>query len=67
MPKCKGRSSRGRKHDRVLRAKKKSTQEVENAVEANRPDIVVLYKKECKALTIDVTIPMDIKIIKAAA
>eukprot|EP00957_Ditylum_brightwellii_P186710 14216981-Ditylum_brightwellii.AAC.1 len=43
------------------------TQEVDNAVKANRPDIVVLDKKECKALIIDVIVPMDINMIKAAA
>eukprot|EP00957_Ditylum_brightwellii_P196752 14990479-Ditylum_brightwellii.AAC.1 len=43
------------------------TQEVENAVEANRPDIVVLDEKEKRALIIDVTIPMDINMIKAAS
>ena len=43
------------------------TQEVDGAVEANRPDIVVLDEKEGRALFIDVTIPMDINMIKAAA
>eukprot|EP00957_Ditylum_brightwellii_P055849 4231651-Ditylum_brightwellii.AAC.1 len=43
------------------------TQEVDNTVEANRPDIVVLDEKECKALIIDVTVPMGINMIKAAA
>eukprot|EP00957_Ditylum_brightwellii_P048635 3690622-Ditylum_brightwellii.AAC.1 len=42
-------------------------QEVDNAVEANRPDIVVLNEKECRALIIYVTVPMDINMIKAAA
>eukprot|EP00957_Ditylum_brightwellii_P119058 9081040-Ditylum_brightwellii.AAC.1 len=42
-------------------------QEVDNAVEANRPDIVVLDEKECRALIIDVTAPMDINMIKVAA
>eukprot|EP00957_Ditylum_brightwellii_P077452 5885083-Ditylum_brightwellii.AAC.1 len=42
-------------------------QDVENAVEANRPDIVVLNEQECKALIIDVTVPMNINMIKAAA
>ena len=36
-------------------------------MEANRPDIVVLDEKEGRALFIDVTIPMDINMIKAAA
>eukprot|EP00957_Ditylum_brightwellii_P124197 9467563-Ditylum_brightwellii.AAC.1 len=39
------------------------TQEVESAVEANCPDIVNLNEKEGK----DVTFPMDINMIKAAA
>eukprot|EP00957_Ditylum_brightwellii_P052432 3976608-Ditylum_brightwellii.AAC.1 len=43
------------------------TQEVDKAVVANRPDIVVLNKKEHKALIINVTVPMDINMIKAAA
>eukprot|EP00957_Ditylum_brightwellii_P182739 13918776-Ditylum_brightwellii.AAC.1 len=43
------------------------TQEVDNTVGANRPDIVVLDEKECKSLIIDVTVPMDINMIKAAA
>eukprot|EP00957_Ditylum_brightwellii_P097651 7437416-Ditylum_brightwellii.AAC.1 len=42
-------------------------QEVDNAVEANRPDIVVLDEKEGRALIIDVTIPMDINMVKEAA
>ena len=42
-------------------------QEVDIAVEANRPDIVVLDEKEGRALIIDVTIPMDINMVKAAA
>eukprot|EP00957_Ditylum_brightwellii_P027875 2106239-Ditylum_brightwellii.AAC.1 len=42
-------------------------QEVDNAVEANRPDIVVLGEKEGMALIIDVTILMDINMVKAAA
>ena len=42
-------------------------QEVDNAVEANRSDIVVLDEKERKALIIDVTVLMDINMIKAAA
>eukprot|EP00957_Ditylum_brightwellii_P120498 9193677-Ditylum_brightwellii.AAC.1 len=36
-------------------------------MEANRPDIVVLDEKECRALIIGVTIPMDINTVKAAA
>eukprot|EP00957_Ditylum_brightwellii_P152390 11601258-Ditylum_brightwellii.AAC.1 len=43
------------------------TQKVENVVEANRSDIVVLDEKEYKALIINVTVPMDIHMIKAAA
>eukprot|EP00957_Ditylum_brightwellii_P191552 14584718-Ditylum_brightwellii.AAC.2 len=43
------------------------TQEVENIVEANTSDIVVLDKKEYKALIIDVTVPMDINMSKTAA
>eukprot|EP00957_Ditylum_brightwellii_P059135 4487219-Ditylum_brightwellii.AAC.1 len=43
------------------------TQEVDNVVKANRHDIVVLDKKECNALIIDVTVPMDINMIKEAA
>eukprot|EP00957_Ditylum_brightwellii_P010937 828643-Ditylum_brightwellii.AAC.1 len=43
------------------------TQEVDNAIETNRPDIVVLDEKECKALIINVTVLMDINMIKAAA
>eukprot|EP00957_Ditylum_brightwellii_P059138 4487340-Ditylum_brightwellii.AAC.1 len=43
------------------------TQGVENVVEANCPDIVLLDKKEKRALIIDVTIPVDINMIKAAA
>eukprot|EP00957_Ditylum_brightwellii_P029489 2228929-Ditylum_brightwellii.AAC.1 len=43
------------------------TQEVENVVEANCPDIAILNEKEKKALLIDVTIPMDINMIKAVA
>ena len=42
-------------------------QEVDIVVEANRPDIVVLDEKEGRALTTDVTIPMDINMVKAAA
>eukprot|EP00957_Ditylum_brightwellii_P126529 9644233-Ditylum_brightwellii.AAC.1 len=42
-------------------------QEVDTVIKANRPDIVVLDEKERKALIIDVTIPMDINMIKAAA
>eukprot|EP00957_Ditylum_brightwellii_P175500 13361895-Ditylum_brightwellii.AAC.1 len=44
-----------------------TTQEVEGAVAANPPDIVILDEKEKKALIIDITIPMDINMIKAAA
>eukprot|EP00957_Ditylum_brightwellii_P163229 12429047-Ditylum_brightwellii.AAC.1 len=43
------------------------THEVEGAVTANCPDIVILDEKEKKALIIDVIIPMDINMIKAAA
>eukprot|EP00957_Ditylum_brightwellii_P089728 6833997-Ditylum_brightwellii.AAC.1 len=43
------------------------TQEVDTAVKANRPDIVVLDEKEHRALFIDVMVPMDINMIKAAA
>eukprot|EP00957_Ditylum_brightwellii_P144721 11024557-Ditylum_brightwellii.AAC.1 len=43
------------------------TQDVENMVEANRPYIVVLDEKEKKAFIIDITIPMDINMMKAAA
>jgi len=43
------------------------THEVDDAVKANRPGIVVLDEKECKALIIDVTLLMDINMIKAAA
>eukprot|EP00957_Ditylum_brightwellii_P170360 12967215-Ditylum_brightwellii.AAC.1 len=41
-------------------------QEVDTAVEANRPDIVVLDEKEGRALNIHVAIPMDINMVKAA-
>eukprot|EP00957_Ditylum_brightwellii_P211465 15366198-Ditylum_brightwellii.AAC.1 len=44
-----------------------TTQEVEIVVEANHPDIVILDKKEKKSLFIDVTIPVDINMIKEAA
>eukprot|EP00957_Ditylum_brightwellii_P197964 15081186-Ditylum_brightwellii.AAC.1 len=43
------------------------TQEVDKAVEANMPGIVVLDEKACKALIINVTVPMDTNTIKAAA
>eukprot|EP00957_Ditylum_brightwellii_P048042 3648342-Ditylum_brightwellii.AAC.1 len=43
------------------------TQEAEGMVAANCPDIVILDEKEKKALIINVTIPMDINMIKAAA
>eukprot|EP00957_Ditylum_brightwellii_P102856 7837927-Ditylum_brightwellii.AAC.1 len=43
------------------------TQEVEGAVVTNCPDIVILDEKEKKAPIIDVMIPMDINMIKAAA
>eukprot|EP00957_Ditylum_brightwellii_P038022 2875643-Ditylum_brightwellii.AAC.1 len=43
------------------------TQEVEDAVAANCPDIIILDEKENEALSIDVIIPMDINMIKAAA
>eukprot|EP00957_Ditylum_brightwellii_P041145 3114758-Ditylum_brightwellii.AAC.1 len=43
------------------------TQEAKGAVTANHPDIVILDEKEKKALIIDVKIPMDINMIKAAA
>eukprot|EP00957_Ditylum_brightwellii_P200299 15269830-Ditylum_brightwellii.AAC.1 len=43
------------------------TQEMNNKVKANRPDIVVLDEKEHKILIIDVTVLMDINMIKAAA
>eukprot|EP00957_Ditylum_brightwellii_P013990 1055577-Ditylum_brightwellii.AAC.2 len=43
------------------------TQEVDKTIEANRPDIIVLDEKQRKALFIDVTVPMDINMIKAAA
>ena len=42
------------------------TQEVESAVTENCTDIVILDEKEKKALIIDVMIPMDINMIKAA-
>eukprot|EP00957_Ditylum_brightwellii_P100846 7685867-Ditylum_brightwellii.AAC.1 len=42
-------------------------QEVDNAVKANRLGIVVLDEKERRALIIDVTVPMYITMIKAAA
>eukprot|EP00957_Ditylum_brightwellii_P010416 787545-Ditylum_brightwellii.AAC.1 len=42
-------------------------QEVDNADEANRPDIIVFDEKECRALIIDVTVLMGINMIKAAA
>eukprot|EP00957_Ditylum_brightwellii_P013626 1027858-Ditylum_brightwellii.AAC.1 len=42
-------------------------QEVDNAVEANMPDNIVLGEKERRALIIDVTVPMDINVIKEAA
>eukprot|EP00957_Ditylum_brightwellii_P167177 12726217-Ditylum_brightwellii.AAC.1 len=42
------------------------TKEAKNIVEANHPDVVILDEKEKKALIIDVTIPMDINMIKAA-
>eukprot|EP00957_Ditylum_brightwellii_P040150 3038198-Ditylum_brightwellii.AAC.2 len=37
------------------------------AVKTNMPNIVVLDKKEYRALIIDVTVPMDINMTKAAA
>eukprot|EP00957_Ditylum_brightwellii_P171002 13017743-Ditylum_brightwellii.AAC.1 len=43
------------------------TQEVDKVVKAKRPDIVVLDEKEHRAVIIDVTVPMDINMIKAAA
>eukprot|EP00957_Ditylum_brightwellii_P050336 3817300-Ditylum_brightwellii.AAC.1 len=43
------------------------TQELESVVELNCPDIVILDKKEHKALIIDVTAPININMIKAAA
>eukprot|EP00957_Ditylum_brightwellii_P016058 1209807-Ditylum_brightwellii.AAC.1 len=43
------------------------TQKVEVTVTANLPDIVILDEKRKKALIIDITIPMDINMIKAAA
>eukprot|EP00957_Ditylum_brightwellii_P179628 13683496-Ditylum_brightwellii.AAC.1 len=43
------------------------TQEVDNLVKASRPDNIFLDEKERKALIIDVTVPMDISMIKAAA
>eukprot|EP00957_Ditylum_brightwellii_P194476 14811929-Ditylum_brightwellii.AAC.2 len=43
------------------------TQKVESVVEANQPDIVILDEKVYTALIIDVTVPMDINMIKAAA
>eukprot|EP00957_Ditylum_brightwellii_P111936 8536421-Ditylum_brightwellii.AAC.1 len=42
-------------------------QEMERTVAVNRPDIIILDEKEKKALIIDVTFPMDINRIKAAA
>eukprot|EP00957_Ditylum_brightwellii_P157696 12002891-Ditylum_brightwellii.AAC.1 len=42
-------------------------QEVEGTVAVNCPDIVILDEKEKKALIIDVMIPMDFNIFKAAA
>eukprot|EP00957_Ditylum_brightwellii_P033621 2549159-Ditylum_brightwellii.AAC.1 len=42
------------------------TQDVEGAVTANRPGIVILDEKEKKALIIDITTPMDTNVIKAA-
>eukprot|EP00957_Ditylum_brightwellii_P188338 14338150-Ditylum_brightwellii.AAC.1 len=43
------------------------TQEVDKVGEASTPDVVVLDEEECRALIIDVTVPMDINMIKAAA
>eukprot|EP00957_Ditylum_brightwellii_P005905 448068-Ditylum_brightwellii.AAC.1 len=43
------------------------TQEVDTTVKANRPDTIVLDEKECRDLIIDVTVPMDINMIKVAA
>jgi hypothetical protein len=43
------------------------TQEVDGAAGGNRPDIVLLDEKNKYALLIDVTIPMDINMVKAAA
>eukprot|EP00957_Ditylum_brightwellii_P044885 3404270-Ditylum_brightwellii.AAC.1 len=43
------------------------TQEMENAVEVNCPDIVVLDEKKKRALSIDVTTLIDINMIKVAA
>eukprot|EP00957_Ditylum_brightwellii_P106892 8154916-Ditylum_brightwellii.AAC.1 len=43
------------------------TQRVDNAIAANCPALVVLDKKKRTALLIDVTCPMDINIVTAAA
>eukprot|EP00957_Ditylum_brightwellii_P064659 4907690-Ditylum_brightwellii.AAC.1 len=43
------------------------TQEVEGTVAANFPDIAILDGTKKKALIIDVDVPMDINMIKAAA
>eukprot|EP00957_Ditylum_brightwellii_P169502 12901361-Ditylum_brightwellii.AAC.1 len=43
------------------------TQEVDNMVKANRPDIVVVDETEHNTLIIDVTTLMDINTIKTAA
>eukprot|EP00957_Ditylum_brightwellii_P039377 2978291-Ditylum_brightwellii.AAC.1 len=43
------------------------TQRVGHAIAANRPDLVVLDKKKRTALLINVTCPMDINMVTAAA
>ena len=43
------------------------TQKVNHAVSANRPDLVILDEEQKTALLIDVTCPMDINMVSAAA
>eukprot|EP00957_Ditylum_brightwellii_P053850 4079874-Ditylum_brightwellii.AAC.1 len=43
------------------------TQKVDHAVSANRPDLVILDEEKNTALLIDVTCPMDINMVSAAA
>ena len=43
------------------------TQKVDHAVSTNRPDLVILDEEQKTALLIDVTCPMEIKMVSAAA
>eukprot|EP00957_Ditylum_brightwellii_P194405 14805617-Ditylum_brightwellii.AAC.1 len=43
------------------------TQKVDHAVSANRPDLVILDEEKKNALLINVTCPMDINMVSAAA